>query len=90
MGIQLDAAGRIPVSETIETAAPGIYAIGDIVDGPHVAHKASKEGEVAAEVIAGPPSAMDVAAIPAVIFTDPEIANAGLSEAEASWRRDTT
>jgi len=83
VGIQVDASGKIPVSETMETAAPGIYAIGDLVDGPMLAHKASKEGEVAAEVIAGHASAMDVAAIPAVIFTDPEIATAGLSEAEA-------
>ena len=90
VGIQLDASGRIPVSETMETGAKGIFAIGDIVSGPMLAHKASKEGEVAAEVIAGRPSAMDVAAIPAVIFTEPEIATVGLSEAEASSEGYTT
>jgi dihydrolipoamide dehydrogenase len=84
VGIQVDSSGKIPVSETMETCVPGIYAIGDLVDGPMLAHKASKEGEVAAEVIAGHASAMDVAAIPAVIFTDPEIATVGLSEAEAT------
>lgn len=83
VGIQVDAMGQIPVSETMETGAKGIFAIGDIVAGPMLAHKASKEGEVAAEVIAGRPSAMDVAAIPAVIFTEPEIATVGLSEVEA-------
>jgi len=75
--------GLIAVNERMETAAEGIYAIGDIVAGPGLAHKASREGKVAAEVIAGRPAAFDNVAIPAVVFTDPELAWAGLTEAEA-------
>src|SRR5690606_16403958 len=62
---------------------PHIYAIGDIVAGPALAHKASYEGKVAAEAIAGLPSAVDYKAMPAVVFTDPEIAAVGMSESEA-------
>jgi len=83
VGVTPDDRGFIPVDEQRRTTAPGVYAIGDIVEGPMLAHKASKEGDVVAEVIAGLPSAMDVAAIPAVVFSEPEIATVGLSEAEA-------
>ncbi len=83
LGITLDAQGRIPVNEQMQSAVHGIYAIGDIVEGPTLAHKASREGEVAAEVIAGHKSAMDAVSIPAVIFTEPEIATTGLSESQA-------
>ena len=60
-----------------------VFAIGDVAGQPMLAHKASKEGEVAAEVIAGQPSAFDARAIPAVVFTDPEIATVGLSAKDA-------
>jgi dihydrolipoamide dehydrogenase len=63
---------------------PHIYAIGDIVPGPMLAHKASYEGKVAAEAIAGHPSALEARAIPAVVFTDPELAWTGLTEREAA------
>ncbi|RME05582.1 MAG: dihydrolipoyl dehydrogenase [Deltaproteobacteria bacterium] len=82
-GVQRDEKGFIPVDERRATNVPGIYAIGDVAGQPMLAHKASKEGEVAAEVIAGRPSAYDVRTVPAVIFTDPEIATAGLTEPEA-------
>ncbi|MCP4590874.1 MAG: dihydrolipoyl dehydrogenase, partial [bacterium] len=59
------------------------YAIGDVTPGPALAHKASREAKVVAEVIAGQPSAFDNRAIPAVVFTDPELAWAGLTEREA-------
>jgi dihydrolipoamide dehydrogenase len=62
---------------------PHIYAIGDVTPGPALAHKASREAKVVAEVIAGQPSAFDNRAIPAVVFTDPELAWAGLTEREA-------
>lgn len=65
------------------TSDPSILAIGDVAGDPMLAHKATHEGRVAAEVIAGKSSVMDKAAIPAVVFTDPEIAWAGLTEAEA-------
>jgi dihydrolipoamide dehydrogenase len=62
---------------------PGIYAIGDVVGGALLAHKAYQEAKVAAEVIAGEPAAFDSVGIPAVIYTDPEVAWVGLSEREA-------
>ncbi len=61
----------------------GIYAIGDVCGPPYLAHKASKEGEIAAEVIAGHKAARDWLGMPAAIFTDPEIATVGLTESEA-------
>ncbi|MCG2634741.1 MAG: dihydrolipoyl dehydrogenase [Gammaproteobacteria bacterium] len=82
-GIKLTDRGFIEVDECQRTSVPNIYAIGDIVGDPMLAHKAVHEGKVAAEVIAGLPSAFDPRAIPAVVFTDPEIAWAGLTEADA-------
>ena len=83
VGIETDAAGRIPVDAECRTRVPHIFAIGDGAPGPMLAHKASREAKVAADVIAGKKSAFDARAIPAVVFTDPEIAWAGLSEQEA-------
>src|SRR5262245_15675356 len=76
--------GVIQVDEARRTAIPNIYAIGDITAGPMLAHKASREGKVAAEVIAGHPAAFDNRAIPAVIYTDPEVAWTGMTENEAA------
>jgi len=73
----------VRVDAEMRTSVPGVFAIGDIVGNPMLAHKASKEGEVAAEVIAGKAAAFDARAIPAVVFTDPEIAVVGLMEAQA-------
>lgn len=75
--------GYIEVDEKGQTSVPHIYAIGDIVAGAALAHKASYEGKVAAEAIAGHPSVVDYKALPAVVFSDPEIAGVGLSETEA-------
>ena len=83
IGITPDAQGHVPTNEQCRTAVPNIYAIGDVAPGPMLAHKASREGKVVAEVIAGQPSAFDNRAIPAVVFTDPEIAWTGITEAEA-------
>jgi dihydrolipoamide dehydrogenase len=82
-GVRLDARGHIVVDERQRTAVGHIYAIGDIVGGVMLAHKAMYEGKIAAEVIAGQPAAFDVRAIPAVVYTDPQIAWAGLTEEEA-------
>ena len=82
-GVKLDAKGFIPVDPQRRTNIPTIYAIGDVAGQPLLAHKGSKEGIVAAEAIAGLKTVYDVVAMPAVIFTDPEIATVGLSEAEA-------
>jgi dihydrolipoamide dehydrogenase len=82
-GVAVDELGFISVDRKLRTQVPGIYAIGDIVGGPMLAHKASHEGTVAAEVIAGLPSEFDVRAIPSVAYTDPEVAWMGLTETEA-------
>ncbi len=81
--VAVDKHGFIEVDDQRRTAEPNIFAIGDIVGGAMLAHKASHEGRVAAEVIAGQPAAFEPQAIPAVIFTDPEIAWCGLTETEA-------
>ena len=83
IGVTKDAHGFIQVDQQQRTNLPHIFAIGDVVGQPMLAHKASHEGRVAAEVIAGMPSAYEPLAIPAVIFTDPEIAWAGITESEA-------
>ncbi|MFQ5908271.1 MAG: dihydrolipoyl dehydrogenase [Thermoplasmata archaeon] len=82
-GVKRDKEGFIQVNRRMETNVRGIYAIGDVIGIPFLAHKASKEGMVAAEVIAGLPSEADYRAMPSAIFTDPEIATVGLSESDA-------
>ena len=82
LGLRVNQSGRIPVNEQGQTSLPHIYAIGDIVPGPMLAHKASREAKVAAESLAGRKSAFDNRAIPAVVYTDPEIAWTGLTEFE--------
>lgn len=84
IGLKMDQRGLIEVDAQCRTNIPNVYAIGDIVPGPALAHKASYEGKVAAEVIAGHPSVVDYRCIPSVVFCDPEIAAVGLSEGEAS------
>lgn len=82
-GLKPDAKGFLTVDAQRRTSVPHIFAIGDIAGQPLLAHKGSKEGIVAAEAIAGQKSAYDVIAMPAVIFTDPEIATVGLTDTEA-------
>jgi dihydrolipoamide dehydrogenase len=82
LGVRIDK-GFIPVDKQQRTNIPGIFAIGDVAQQPMLAHKAYKEAEVVAEVIAGHKAENDAVAIPAVIFTDPEIATVGLQEHEA-------
>jgi dihydrolipoamide dehydrogenase len=81
--VRLDERGFIVVNEQMRTDEPSIFAIGDVAGEPMLAHKASHEGRVAAEVIAGEKSVFAPRAIPAVVFTDPEIAWAGLTETQA-------
>ncbi len=83
VGVKFDDRGHIPTNELIQTNIPTIYAVGDVSGPPYLAHKATKEGEIAAEVLAGHKSARDWRVMPAAIFTDPEIATAGLREKEA-------
>lgn len=82
-GIELDERGLIKIDKQCRTNVPHIYAIGDIVSGPQLAHKASYEGKIAAEAISGHKSEIDYLAIPAVVFSDPELATVGHSEASA-------
>jgi dihydrolipoamide dehydrogenase len=81
--VEIDQRGFIRVNSQLQTADDNIYAIGDVVGNPMLAHKASHEGRIAVEVIAGHKVEFKPAAIPAVIYTDPEIAWCGLTETEA-------
>jgi dihydrolipoamide dehydrogenase len=82
-GVRIGPKGFVEVDSRYRTSVPSIFAIGDVAGAPFLAHKASKEGEIAAEVIAGMKSERDWVALPGAIFTDPEIAIVGLSEEEA-------
>ncbi|HYW01905.1 MAG TPA: dihydrolipoyl dehydrogenase [Candidatus Acidoferrum sp.] len=82
-GVKTNPQGWLQTDKHMETNVPGIYSIGDVNGPPLFAHKASKEGIVAAESIAGMKSEADFRAIPWAIFTDPEIASAGLTESQA-------
>jgi dihydrolipoamide dehydrogenase len=81
--VEVNEQGFVAVDDRQRTADERIYAIGDVVGGMMLAHKAMYEGKIAAEVIAGEPSAFDVRAIPAVVYTDPQLAWAGLTENQA-------
>jgi dihydrolipoamide dehydrogenase len=81
-----DARGFVEVDAERRTAEPSIWAIGDVVGGPMLAHKAAHEGRAVASAIAGVAVAIEPAAIPAVVYTDPEIAWCGLTESEARAR----
>ncbi|MEO8901863.1 MAG: dihydrolipoyl dehydrogenase [Polyangiaceae bacterium] len=83
IGVEIDQRGFVKTNEFCETNVKGVYAIGDVSGQPMLAHKASKEGEVAAEVIAGHHAGKDWVTVPGIIFTDPEIATVGLTEEAA-------
>jgi len=82
LGVEMDGP-FVKVDRQMKTSVPGLYAIGDLVGNPMLAHKATHEGEVVAEVIAGHNVQYDARTVPAVVFTDPEIASAGLDEPTA-------
>jgi len=83
IGVKIER-GFVTVDRQLRTNVPGVYAIGDVAGQPMLAHKASHEAEVVAEVIAGHKAEMDVRVIPSVIFSDPEVASAGISAEEAT------
>jgi len=83
-GVNVDERGFIPVDKQLRTNVPHIFGIGDIVGEPMLAHKASHEGKLAAEIITGHKAAFDARTIPSVAYTDPEIAWMGLTETEAA------
>ncbi len=82
VGVQVDEKGFVKINAQCRTSIPNIYAIGDVAGQPMLAHKASHEGVLAAEVIAGKNRVYDAKTVPAVIFVDPEIASAGWTEEE--------
>ena len=82
LGIQMDKLGRIEVDDHFRTAVPSVYAIGDCIDGPMLAHKAEEEGIAAIETIAGFAGHVNYDAIPGVIYTYPEVASVGKTEEE--------
>ena len=86
--VQINERGFLGVDAQRRTAEPTIFAIGDVAGEPMLAHKATREGRVAAEAIAGEPTVFEPAAIPAVVFTDPELAWCGLTESQAEAQRE--
>jgi dihydrolipoamide dehydrogenase len=83
VGVEMSERGIIKIDKQCRTNIPNIFAIGDIVEGPQLAHKASYEGKIAAEVIAGEKAEIDYLGIPAVVFSEPELATVGYTEALA-------
>lgn len=86
-GLAIDDRGFVEVDERCQTSIPGIYAIGDLVAGPMLAHKATHQGKTAAEVIAGHAAAFTPMAIPSVAYTSPELAWIGMTEKEAKEKK---
>lgn len=86
VGIQTDPRGFIPIDGSFRTSQPHIFAIGDLIEGPMLAHKASEEGTAVAELIAGHKPTLDYFSIPNVVYTYPEMASVGLTEEEAKDR----
>src|SRR5262245_7658531 len=85
-GVAMDEKGRVTVNERFETSVPGIFAIGDVIRGPMLAHKAEEEGIAAVEIMAGLPGHVAYECVPNVVYTWPELASVGLSEEEAAER----
>ena len=80
IGVELDKKGRVKVNKNFETNIKNIYAIGDVIEGPMLAHKAEEEGIAVAELIAGQSGHVNYEVIPGVIYTSPEVASVGKTE----------
>lgn len=87
VGVRLDEKGRVLVDKQLRTNVPNIFAIGDLVAGPMLAHKAEEEGVAAAEIIAGQPGQANHDLVPSVVYTQPELAQVGINEQEAKDRQ---
>jgi len=87
VGIETDKAGRIKVDEAFRTSVKTVYAIGDLIAGPMLAHKASAEGRAAVENMAGQPGDVNYDAIPSIVYTWPEVASVGLTEEQLKDRK---
>lgn len=83
IGLATDERGRIAVNETYETGVQGVYAIGDVIKGPMLAHKAEEEGVAAVEIMSGMPGHVNYEAIPNVVYTYPELASVGITSEQA-------
>ncbi|TGW15577.1 dihydrolipoyl dehydrogenase [bacterium NHP-B] len=86
LSLTRDEQGRVMINDTFETSCPGVYAIGDLIRGPMLAHKAEKEGRTLIERLCGQPSQINEALIPSVIYTDPQVASVGLTAQELKKR----
>ncbi|MEB2285608.1 MAG: dihydrolipoyl dehydrogenase [Polyangiaceae bacterium UTPRO1] len=86
IGVAVDERNRVVVDERFETSVAGVFAIGDVIAGPMLAHKAEEEGTAAVEMMAGQAARVNYAAIPSVVYTWPELASVGLTEEEAAGR----
>ena len=82
VGVELDARGRIKVDDHFQTNVPGVYAIGDVIPGPMLAHKAEEDGVATAEILAGKPGHVNYNTVPGIVYTHPEVASVGLTEEE--------
>lgn len=87
VGVKLTERGRIAVNDRGQTSVPSIYSIGDVIDGPMLAHKAHEEGVAVAERLAGKPGHVNYNIIPGIIYTAPEAASVGITEEEAKERK---
>jgi len=85
-GVELEAGGRVKIDERFATSVPGIYALGDLVRGPMLAHKAEDEGAAVAELLAGKAGHVSYESIPSVVYTAPELAQVGITEEQAKER----
>jgi dihydrolipoamide dehydrogenase len=83
LGVARDGRGRVEVDDKFQTSIPGIFAIGDLIPGPMLAHKAEEEGRALAELLAGHPAKINYQTIPSVVYTHPELASVGQSEEAA-------
>jgi dihydrolipoamide dehydrogenase len=89
-GVKLTERGRIAVDDHWQTSVPGVYSIGDVIDGPMLAHKAHEEGVAVAERLAGKPGHVNYGIIPGIIYTAPEAASVGITEEEAKEKKIET
>ena len=90
VGVKKDSKGRIEVNSKLQTSIPNIYAIGDVIKGPMLAHKAEEEGIAVAEILAGQAGHVNYDVIPGVIYTSPEVATVGKTEEELKEKNTLT
>jgi dihydrolipoamide dehydrogenase len=89
IGVEIDEKGRVKVNKNFQTNIPNIYAIGDVVEGPMLAHKAEEEGMAVAEIIAGQSGHVNYDVIPSVVYTSPEVASVGKTEEQLKINNQT-